>query len=551
MISIGNQAPKKPSFLPRPEVPGTSHPISGQVQKSGIPFKNTAVGWGPFVGPTPLARKKVEKLALSSINFEDLSRPSTPSPSVSPSPPEPIPTEREPEAFLLPPSAVSQAKPPLSMENRKLMISHPEVAECLIGQFPLLKEVLPTPFNIGLDPTVDYGRDCRVCLPTGEHYIPFEIQMDLQEADRFSCMILTEDDRAQGNSKYGRGFTEEYRNAAISHAKNEGIPIKQNTRSCVEGGNCRIVVGKDGQPKAYLGYNSLILTIIALENQRYFEESEAIEFLKEYMSSHPDPEHESFRVAYNLLSHHNRPGKTSKNGVFNPCHKIFEQVPPGLMRQKNYIEAAQLFEAKKELAKRIIAKDLGIPHENIIYLQQGQFHIDMESFATPDNVVFLHDDRESLTCLSRVRPLIEEEDLEVLNQYVKQAIGRYKSTESRNKKNKEALEKAGCRVILVGGDFQATETRINFMNGLMLQNKETSLFITNGTMNNALNLFIKAYFLDTLKKACPSLKVIFAADQTSLLQNMLSKYKAGIHCITWINSPPPNPNQEEEKNYVV
>ncbi len=427
----------------------------------------------------------------------------------------------------------SAHKPRPSRE--RIMISNPHVAQVLFGQHTVLREMLPEAPEIVLDSTVGWGRDCRVCLPSGEHLIPEYIpEHDLPET-RARCMLSEEDEHFHHQSLIGRGFSLEYRSAAIAHAQDQGVKVKL-ARSCIEGGNCRIFRATDGKHRALVGRNSILLTAIALEKQGEFNSQNFREFAKDYAARIKTPSLDSMRIARNLrLFEEDK--RNCEPGLPDSPQPGSRTLTKGgsIAELVKYWDDALEFEARIEIAKRAIANDLGIPLEHIAFLAQGQFHIDLECFNGSGDAVFVHSEQESINLLLSLRRTVRGKDAELLDKYIETARARLPLSEKLLAANKQAIEAIGCKAVPTAGNFETEGSRVNFMNSVLVMEGEEQVLMTNGVENRPLNHFLKADFQGRVEDHCPTLKILFVADQTALLQHELSENFGGLHCMTWKN----------------
>ncbi len=444
-------------------------------------------------------------------------------------------TDYPPAAAYISHLTLAEAVPPPRASKERFMISNPQVAQVLFGQHAVLREMLPEAPEMALDESVHWGRDCRVCLPSGEHLIPYSIPDFHRPDERIRCLLSEEEEHFHTVATRGRGFSPEYRGAAIDHAVAQGVKIKHG-RSCIEGGNCRIFRGSDGQHRALVGRNSILWTVIALERQGEFESPEFRKFAKEYAAQKKSPSPDSLRIARNCRLFeedrtHFEPGNPDSR---EPGSRTLAKG--GDMRELiQYWDEALEFEARCVIARRSIAIDLDIPEDRIAYLAQSQFHIDLECFNGSGNAVFIHSEAETLDLLANLRRTVRGKDAPLLEKYIEQSKAKLSLSEKIVAANIRAVEAIGCKPIPIAGDFTAEGNRVNFMNAVLVLEGEEQVLMTNGTANSALNHFLKADFQGRVEDHCPALKILFAADQTAVLQRELNENQGGLHCMTWKN----------------
>ncbi len=450
------------------------------------------------------------------------------------SPPPKAPSSGQgPDKFT--PSVDWKAKGPDS--NAILMVGSTSTATSLQRLFT--DHVIP--LDVQTDSTTRFGRDSRVCLLDKSHLLPFPVFMGTYQKVKFDSMLPVEEshflDESQG-AGYGLGFSEKNLEEAHNYAKVNNIKYRW-AETCIEGGNCRIFIGKDGKPKAFLGVHSLILSYLALEQQGYFRKNEdRVERLAHRIDF---PKDDSYRIARNLLlarecNDTRKPFPSKRKLLSKPA------------KPEAYYQQALDLEAKLRLTKIKIAEELIIPEDQIAFLIQENFHIDLDVFAGPDDVGFVHDEemaisflRERLTKgIERERPLLES--------YLTNAHYKLDRSLLRREKNQKAIESIGCRVVRISGDFFDADSkrRINFMNGVLLNDRDKSKFLTNGASSTALSLAIKSQFVETTEEESPNLAVLFVDDQNTRLPRSLGEAEGGLNCLTWIARPIPNPSPEPE-----
>ncbi|MBX7066957.1 MAG: hypothetical protein K1X28_06985 [Parachlamydiales bacterium] len=375
--------------------------------------------------------------------------------------------------------------------KKRLMVGNQKVFQWLSASGREIASYFPVPLEVGLDPSTHWGRDSRILLESGQYLIPYGLKLDPELDKKMRCML-----GETSESMSGQGFSRVNLAAARHQARKAKIPIKPNTKSVIEGGNCKLFRGPDGAPRALIGYCSVLLTLLALEKTKTYQTPEYLQFLIEYTSNHPEPKPESIQIANELYP---------------------DAADP--------IRSALEFEAKREYAKRIIAQELEIPLENIAFIHQSDFHIDLECFVSPcGRIVFLDDPKTALKMLEN----IADDDLAY------QAVSFIPHAESEMRKaelvekNRQMLEGMGYKVVLIAGEFQGRRRRMNFMNGVCIGDT----FMTNGTSNCPLSAYFKWQFERCVKERCPNMKVLFVADDTDILEERL-RANGGFHCMTW------------------
>ena len=399
-----------------------------------------------------------------------------------------------------------------------------------------------------------WGRDARVERLDGSHLIPFQLYIDYYPTrDRFYAMVPIEEvELVNGtHSDWGRGFTRKYREEAVAFAKDEAIPF-QAGKTCIEGGNCRIFIDGQGRPKALVGVHSVLLTILAMEQQGYFEEY--AEELARISDAIEEPEEDSYRVAKNLLLCRDKVDRCDQHSEAyrSPAFKLLAPLEPE--KKAKYKSAAANFEAKRVMAINRIADELGIPARHIAVLFQENFHIDLDVLPGPDGIVFLHDEELAIRALIARRDKNLPHERELIEGYLKNSHERVRRCREKCRKNAEAIDRIGCRAIGVAGDFIGAkgEERVNFMNGILFNDRRKPRIYTNGTDAIGFNLYLKGLFVDAVESVTPQTQVIFVHDQTDRLQRRLGIAVGGLHCLTYIGgiSEPPFASAASEEQSV-
>lgn len=450
------------------------------------------------------------------------------------------------------PSPSKKYSPAQAWRGRRIYVGSASAAEELKRLFQETRQNLEVCFN----PAILWGRDARVERLDGSHLIPFGVLTDYYPiCDRFYAMIPKEeiDLLKRRDCDWGRGFTRKIREDAISFAKEEEIPF-QAGMTCIEGGNCRIFVDGSGRPKALVGYHSLLLTILAMEQQGYFERH--ADEMDRFAASIFEPEEDSYRVAKNLLLCRDKVDRADreKEKYKTPAHKLLHELEPD--KKPKYKQTACDFEAKRRMAMELISEELGIPLKDIAFLYQENFHIDLDVLTGPNGIVFLHDEELAIKVLTARREQNRPHEVEVLEGYLKNAHERVNRCRIKFRMNAEAIHRIGCRAIEVAGDFIGArdEERVNFMNGILFNDRRTPRIYTNGTDATGLNLFLKGVFVDAVEYASPQTKVIFVHDQTDRMQRKLGIAVGGLHCLTYlggISEPAGLPAAEQAQSALV
>ena len=159
------------------------------------------------------------------------------------------------------PSGASSSLQKIYVGNDKVF----EVFKAAIGRIPSLREkveVLFDPLTTEMGSHAVFGRDLRVTLLDGSELIPYRLKQEIIKERMQSWFPLREliDDVS---FRTGFGFHREFEGKALEAAAREGIACIEG-KTTIEGGNCFLFQGPDGQPKGIVGINSLITTQLSL-----------------------------------------------------------------------------------------------------------------------------------------------------------------------------------------------------------------------------------------------------------------------------------------------
>jgi hypothetical protein len=453
---------------------------------------------------------------------------------------------------------------PASLVNRwqpsELIVGNQEIHELMDIQFKkhecLLKvEVEPLVSKNVLD--LAFGRDYRVVRIDGSHLIPYNYKMHRALLEgRFRAMCpLSLNHLCKGDFvAYGTGFFKKYTDYAIAYAAAYDIPFTQG-RSVIEGGNCHLFVDQ-GVSKGIVGVASVILTMIALEEQQYFEIPEIQQRLNSYKSQITAPSDDYLRMARNLNIYDqlapDKTGGISKNissdrwdlvqniaklykkNLKDVEEKIFLQWSTFRMdiaaplrkadrsEYKIQVRAIEL-EAKRRLTEELIAQELGLLLENLSIIPQSYFHIDLNICIEPStNLIYFHDELLAIDVCSNSQD-------KQLNEYQSAATKRKIIQSKINDEMKKILQTIGYKIAPLPGVYLADGNKsINFMNGCFVQCKDSMTFFTNGSRDHP---ELENAFEYEMKKYQPSIKVCFL--ESSSLESIVTEFFGGLHCLTW------------------
>jgi hypothetical protein len=237
--------------------------------------------------------------------------------------------------------------------------------------------------------TIRYASKAQVTLFGGSHLIPYPIDQENFNISRFKALmpfsanhfLLKKRKGKEVVSKEnptGKGFDQENVDQAKLIAYDYDLSFKQG-KTCIEGGNCFLFIS-NGARKAIIGNLSLLLSMIALEEQGELELSDEISL------SNIEPSSYAFKMARNdyLLKHKKKVLKNfyKKNSI-DPLkvsgkeeeiyfRKLLTAPLSKEDRDKFWNRACE-FEAKLQLTKRYIAAEIEVSLENMPLFLESVF----------------------------------------------------------------------------------------------------------------------------------------------------------------------------------
>ena len=455
----------------------------------------------------------------------------------------------------------------------KLFVGHGLVADSVKDLF----HVMGSKLTVEMDPTLNvenrrkvvFGRDLRICRLDGSLLIPYGFTNERSPSfERWYRAMLpaTSSDIITGSrTGFGKGIVRKKVEKTVKLAAEQKIPFIRG-KSAIEGGNCFLFQRADGSTKGVVGVHSLVLTLMALEEQGYFEVPEVKLQLSEMQSGYEAPSEECLRIARNLSYYARYHGlqdalelveaelrplarETSdrvkelkeKKAALNKELSVFEGETGyrrKLLSPLSASEEASLdfkqkgieLEAKLSLARQVMAEELNIAAKDLAIVPQVKFHIDMEMFASPDRkTLFVHDE-------SLVQNILNANPRKSLSEqrYLKASQERLKAFGAIYEKTVSILKQQGFDVKRLPGIFEADgENAVYFMNGFFVPCHDGEHFFTNGAMQFP---WFDGGFKEAFFAQMPNSKVYFINGE--LIDQMMTQCNAGVHCVTWDGGKP-------------
>ncbi len=211
----------------------------------------------------------------------------------------------------------------------------------------------------------------------------------------------------------------------------------------------------------------------------------------------------------------------------------------------DYQEEARQIEAKLALTKECIAAELEVDLEDIAFIPQTRFHIDMELFVTPTGEIILHDDQRVEGFLNRIR-LVEnltKRQAHLLDRYTETA---HKCTSVFAKVRESQRRTLGANRMAYHSlplIFEAPEVHssLNYCNGIFVESKKSSneqmlnpegkersiAFITTGPAFREEDV-VHCHFTAAFEHFFPGVKLKGVAG----MSQVIADNDGGVHCLT-------------------
>ncbi|TNE43556.1 MAG: hypothetical protein EP343_32590 [Deltaproteobacteria bacterium] len=271
------------------------------------------------------------------------------------------------------------------------------------------------------------------------------------------------------------------------------------TSTYIEGGNMVPGTTADGKPYALVGRDSLLISTFDLDDKGTFSSSKVrakvrdMEAAGEFSSSKVESIARKL-VATELAYDHN---------WIDPYLNSPDLLPSRVPIDASDLQNAKNFLAKMELTKELMADDVGIDVERLIYVDQPEFHIDMSMRPLGPGEVMVHHPQASIDLINealqdpQLRSWERKELLEM------RSFAQYELQEHGDIYDKiiDQLEDAGLLVEEAPGNFRSNSRQANFMNavpGRTPDGKNNYIVIGSSIkpLERAFSRFIKDYGVD-------------------------------------------------------
>lgn len=414
-------------------------------------------------------------------------------------------------------------------------------------------EVVFDPLTIDMNSHAVFGRDLRVTLLDGSQLIPYQMkQVVIRE--RMQSWFPIRDLINDVPLTTGFGFDSQFEGKALEAARREGIEHTQS-KTTIEGGNCFVFEGADRRPRAIVGINSLILSLLSLEEQDYFTKNR-----EDLVTRVASPSDEFVLMARDRILFDRKAalendlitfqhlGKTDPTFAakhreacdtlrreYGPSseYKARLRTPLSPADRASFHELGKELQAKWEMAKELIAEELKLPFEkgrvdeSLAVIFQNDFHIDLEMFVSPKGKVFMNDETLVQKTCSSTR--VSSYYSHILDRYTRTSTDRLSYAQYIKALNAPILARIGCEVVYVPGSYHAEgPPPVNFMNGLSIKDGGESYFITFGASDRITGSF-QDCFAESVARQSPELRLIFLGSVSDLFKMT----GGGLHCMTW------------------
>jgi hypothetical protein len=403
-------------------------------------------------------------------------------------------------------------------------------------------------------------RDSHVTLFEDKgHLIPYSFSEtdELLISRILSASLPFSGDIVLNNEKglCGKGFHRNNTSQAMVLAYKEGNSFKR-AMSCIEGGNCFLLINSKGEKRALIGELSLTLSMIALERQGYFKDISVKEI--------ENPSQDALRIARNLAFYYEKVNPADlmlleKRAAFKNDSEIknfkesigfIEDIeyqtllgePLSLEDCIRFHEEGKKIDAKINSTKNVIASELGLSSNQLAFLPQTQFHIDTEMTVTPDKKVILHDDRKTIRFLEKEMKEIclENKELELYKIYLERALKRAEIFHETRERQKEILRENGIEFSILPAILEnGTQSILNYCNGIFIKTPKNCdaefkdkkfVYFTTGPSSTEEEIFHRR-FSEIFQKKFPK----YGFYGVKNISHLIASSHGGVHCLTFEN----------------
>lgn len=293
-----------------------------------------------------------------------------------------------------------------------------------------------------------------------------------------------------------QGAVDERGEAYISYQLAKELGRDSKITECyIEGGNMVPGTTTDGKPYALVGRDSLILSAYHLDDSRKFSRSAVDAQVRKMETTGAFKTSEVDETARRLKAM----DVALQNGWFDAYLDQPTTLPNQIRPTQADITKAKEFLAKLELTKDLMAKDVGIPKERLVFIDQPEFHIDMAVRPLGPGEVMVNHPRRSIQLLDEALrdPQLrssERRELQEMRTHAQRELTELGPVYDRII---QQLESSGLLVAQAPGVFESNSRKANFMNAVPGHTPDgTATYITIGSsikpLERAFETFVKS-----------------------------------------------------------
>lgn len=263
----------------------------------------------------------------------------------------------------------------------------------------------------------------------------------------------------------GRGYVPKHSEQAERLCLREQLPYKIG-QTILEGGNVFVFLDQDGKKKALIGKTTQVITLAFLEYEGVFN---AIQY---------DPsitvDEDTYKLAYKQFV------LTKIIDVKSSFPNFFEvvartcQAVDGIELspefQLQYHEKANILQQKIDRTKLMIAQDLEIEPDNIHYLYNHDYHLDLQMFMLPhEKTVVMNNPHLVIKEIEEIRKLFHNfsaDDASRLQECWNNAKQDLPIFHKTYQKNMLAVQKIGLNLQFMALNFCDRDQSLVFANGI-------------------------------------------------------------------------------------
>ncbi len=210
-------------------------------------------------------------------------------------------------------------------------------------------------------------------------------------------------------------------------------------------------------------------------------------------------------------------------------------------KKGNLIATEEEFDKEWEFwvkkAIEIAMEDFDIKRENMIFIPEADFHVDMTIRPLEYPYVLVNDDSEVDKLIEKLEKQFTSgtEEAKELERF-KGTLARHRKDYSSSDEICEKLEMHGFQPIKIAGAYGRNP--VNFINAIVHKNDDGLVYITNSTKHGSkLYQAMQEHFEKDLMEKCPQIKRVHYVDGGEFEKNKnnimyyLGNGNGGIHCL--------------------